>query len=52
MTCLDCQKPLNDQEEYQVIVSIEKTPRCKRCYWINMDKRRAFYKQPQKGAVL
>jgi hypothetical protein len=52
MTCRDCQKPLNDQEEYQVIISNTNEPRCKRCYWINMNKRREFYKQPQKGAVV
>jgi NAD-dependent SIR2 family protein deacetylase len=51
MTCIDCHKPLTDQEEYYVILSIEKIPRCKRCYGMHMNKLRQKYAQ-QKGATV
>jgi DNA-directed RNA polymerase subunit RPC12/RpoP len=51
MQCTDCPKQLNDQEEYQVIISNTKEPRCKRCYWLHMNKLRDKYYKQQKGAT-
>ena len=53
MTCIDCQKPLNDQEEYQVIISVAKIPRCKRCYWVHMNELgEKYYKQQPKEVTV
>lgn len=42
--CKDCDRPLSEYEEYHVIRSVTKEPRCGHCYGLHMTKELAWVK--------
>lgn len=49
MRCIDCKKKLTEFEEVKVILSIQKIPRCRKCYWAFWEKKKEKLNGRQTG---